>query len=187
LDTPIGLTTYYKYRRRYEQYNGNRGQIAASMRRKTYNQLQVTPAQLHLADTLIQQYYSRPNPMDKRQFYRFLLALMKRTQNYWINPQQGVGAIPIVLIENLLDERIPIDAILNNTDYRQWLNKISPPSERWFYKYLKYFENLPDKGKTVVTTRHGVDAWERINSVYDTYFHNAQAPLQYVFADHWRV
>lgn len=187
LDTPIGLTTYYDYRWQYQQYNGNRGQIAANMRRVTYNQLRVTSAQLHLADTLIQQYYSRSNPLDKREVFRVAQTVMKRTRNYWINPQQGVGAVPITLVENLLDERIPIETILNNPDHKLWLTQIILPSERWFYKYLRYFENLPDQGKAVITTRYGEEAWDRINAVYDSFFHTAQAPLQQVFADHWPI
>src|SRR5690606_22512853 len=117
------------YRWQYQQYNGNRGQIAANMRRVTYNQLRVTSAQLHLADTLIQQYYSRSNPLDKREVFRVAQTVMKRTRNYWINPQQGVGAVPITLVENLLDERIPIETILNNPDHKLWLTQIILPSE----------------------------------------------------------
>src|SRR5690606_28137741 len=134
-----------------------------------------------------QQYYSRSNPLDKREVFRVAQTVMKRTRNYWINPQQGVGAVPITLVENLLDERIPIETILNNPDHKLWLTQIILPSERWFYKYLRYFENLPDQGKAVITTRYGEEAWDRINAVYDSFFHTAQAPLQQVFADHWPI
>jgi len=53
------------------------------------------------------------------------------------------------------------------------------------YGYLRWFEQQADGGKTVLTARHGKDAWEREYMVFDSFVSRAAFPLQYVFADHW--
>jgi hypothetical protein len=41
LAEPISLTIYYEYRQRYQQHQGDRNSIAASLRRKSYHQSQI--------------------------------------------------------------------------------------------------------------------------------------------------
>ena len=185
-DISIGLTTYYKYRRLYQQHNGNRAQLAASLRRSTYNQLRLSPAQLHFMDTLIQTEYLRPSPVRKNQLYRLAAAILQRTGGYWVNPQSAT-AIPVSLVTDLLDPDIPMAAICANPEYQPLLTLITLPSQRWFYNYIKYFENQGDASEALIVSRYGQSVWDRQHNVYDTFIAHAAAPLQFVFADHWQV
>jgi hypothetical protein len=185
-DIPIGLTTYYKYRRLYQQYSGNRAHLAASLRRSTYNQLRMSPTQLHFMDTLIQTEYLRPAPVSKSQLYRLAGAILQRTGGYWVNPRSSV-AIPVSLVTDLLDPDIPMTAIWANAEYQPLLTPIVLPSQRWFYNYIKHFESQPDTGEDLLAARYGHSVWDHSHNIYDTFIAQAAAPLQYVFADHWQV
>lgn len=185
-DIPVGLTTYYKYRELYQQYSGSRAQIAASLRRSTFNQVRMTPAQLHFIDTLIREEYLRPQPVRKRQLYRLAASILARTNGYWADPQRCAETIPDSLIADLLNPSIPLAAIQTNPDYQSLLTPIRLPSERWFYNYLAHFEHQPD-AETIMVARYGQAAWDRQHTVFDTFVATAAAPLQLVFADHWQL
>lgn len=186
-DIPIGLTTYYKYLQIYRQYHGNQAQIAASLRRSTYNQLRMSKAQLHFIDSLLQHVYLRPNPLSKIQVYRMAQSIMIRTKGRWVDPEKYPEAIPDALIADLFNPQIAISDIDANLDHRRWLVDIKLPSQRWFYNYIKHFEQQPEGGQALMVARYGQDFWEQTHRVYDTFITQAAAPLQFVFADHWQT
>lgn len=185
LAQPVSMSTYYEYRKLYTHYSGNHAAIAASFRRSTFNQLRITKTQLHFIDTLISRHYAGPNRLRKRQLYRLAQSVLEHTKGVWPNPSKFVGAVPDNLIESLFDDRIPIEAVQENPEFRNKLEAVVCPSERWCYGYLKYYESLPDHGKNVIVARYGQEEWEARYMVFETFVQNASRILQYVFADHW--
>lgn len=184
LEIDIGLTTFYKYLRQYDEHNGNLAAIASSLRRSTWGQLRINRVQLHLIDTLILEYYARPQPMAVSQLIGLAQDLLKRTQGQWVDPMQCGDQVPADLIKVLLDERIPFDNIVANPDYRRLLTAVELPSDRWIYGYIKHFTHLSDQGQQVITARYGAEEWERRSAIYDEFMSKAVRLLQYVFADH---
>jgi hypothetical protein len=184
LDTPIALPTFYKYRHMYDQSHGDRLQLAASLRRSTFNQNKVSKASSHFLDTLILRYYARKHPIRPETLYRLAQSVMKRTGHRWLDPVRCGATIPQDIVEELLDAKLPMMAILDNAEKRSLLVKIDLPSRSWFYGYLRWFENQPDQGQYVITERYGREVWEHEHLVFDTYVTRATFPLQYVFADH---
>jgi putative transposase len=87
-------------------------------------------------------------------------------------------------VEELLNEKIPIETIFSVPEKMQLLTQIKPPSRGWFYAYLRWFQSRPnDEGETF-KKRYGREAWENEFMVFDTFLKNASRPLQMVFADH---
>lgn len=189
LDDPIKLATYYKYRRLYRQANGHRDQIAAALRRSSFNQTRLSRAQLHFIDIHIMRFYARNRPFRPRPstVYEIAKATLKRTNRVWIDPERCVGQVSENLVEELLNPKLPFQAIADNPEKNSLLKPISLPSRSWFYQYLRWFEHQPEQGKAVITARYGQTLWEREQMVFDTYVKRAALPLQYVFADHWLV
>jgi len=183
LETPVAWSTFYKYRRLYRQSNGHRAQLAASLRRSTFNQSQASPAILHCLDTLILRYYARKQPIRPATLYHLAQSVMKRTGRLWLDPGR-CSAIPQDLVEELLDAKLPLSAILDNEEKRSLLVEVDLPSRSWFYGYLRWFENQPDQGQHIISERYGRDLWEQEHLVFDTYVSRAAFPMQYVFADH---
>jgi hypothetical protein len=184
---PVGLTTYYKYRQRYESYRGDRAQIAASFRRATFNQTAMSAAQLHLIDQIILRYGTRQPPRQPRTLYNIARSVLARTGQRWIDPDRCSGDIPQHLVQELLDSTIPMSAILSQPEKNALLVTIELPSESWFYTYWRWFQAQPDQGQATFIQRYGAETWEREMQVFDTFTHQAAMPLQYVFADHWLV
>lgn len=184
LEPPIAWPTFYKYRRLYQQYDGDRTRLAAALRRTTFNQSKASPAAYHFLDTLILRYYARQRPIRPATLYRLAQSVMKRTGHRWLNPGQCGGDIPQNLVEELLDPKLPMQSILDNEEKRPLLAAIDLPSRSWFYAYLRWFENQPDQGQQVIMERYGRNIWEHEHLVFDTYVTRAAFPLQYVFADH---
>ena len=184
LDVPLALSTFYKYRHLYDQSQGDRLQLAASLRRSTFNQNKTSKAALHFLDTLILRYYARQRPIRPATLYRLAQSVMKRTGQRWLDPDRCGSDIPQNLVEDLLDPRLPMPSILDNAEKRPLLVQIDLPSRSWFYGYLRWFENQPDQGQQVITERYGRAVWEQEHLVFDSYVTRATFPLQYVFADH---
>jgi hypothetical protein len=182
-DAPVGLTTYYKYRKRYETYAGDRAPIAASFRRTTFNQTSMSAAQLHLIDQVILRYGTR----QPRTLYNIARSVLARTEQRWIDPERCAGDIPPNLVQELLDSTVPMSAILSQPEKSALMVRIELPSESWFYTYWRWFQAQPDQGQATFIQRYGAETWEREMQVFDTFAHQAVMPLQYVFADHWLV
>ena len=185
LEAPVSLPTYYRYLARYQQYNGDRGGIAASFRRTTFNQSGMNAAQLHFMDTLILRFYARQPPIRPGTLYKIAAAALQRTTSLWLDPAQCGSDIPQDIIAELLNPDLPLETVLSNPEKRRLLAPIQLPSRSWVYQYLRWFEHQPDQGQQVITARYGKDMWEREQMVFDTFVTRATLPLQYVFADHW--
>ena len=187
LAEPVKLATYYKYRGLFQKHKGDRGQIAADLRRSVFNQVKMDKAQLHCIDTHILRFYARGSLMRLRPstIFRILQSTLLRTQGLWLDPEQCGAVFPENLVEELLNPKLPMQAILDNPEKVRLLKTVNLPSRSWFYQYLHWFEDQPEQGKAVLIARHGKEMWEREQMVFDTYVARATLPLQYVFADHW--
>ncbi|GHO96260.1 hypothetical protein KSF_063080 [Reticulibacter mediterranei] len=189
LHEPVGLTTFYDYRGRCRKNQWDRIQLAASYRRSTYSKTRLTKAQLHFLDTVITDYYRADRPSSPMTVLKIARsALEKHLQNRWVDPEKCEKGVPQDLLAELrlvLDERLPMQAIRENTNKEKLLREITMPSRGFFYQYLRWFESQPDQGKKVLNDRYGKGTWERIYMVFDSFAHRATFPLQYVFADHY--
>jgi transposase InsO family protein len=185
LDDPVSLATYYRYRDCYQQAQGDRGRIAASLRRESYNQTRLSAAQQHFIDTLILRFYARQPPIRPATLYRLAVATRQRTGGLWPDPALCVPDVPQDLVVELLNPDIPLPQITDNPEKRRLLTPITLPSRSWLYGYLRWFEQQPEQGRQVMTARHGQAMWEQEQRVFDTFVTRAAFPLQYVFADHW--
>ncbi len=180
-----GLTSYYKYERLYDTYHGDEAQIAASFRRSTFRLPHMSPAQFHFVDTCLLLYYGNTRSTKTRVYQLAEDILEKRTKGYWVNPERCGMTIPENLVTELLDLKIPLQAILDNPEKKALLTQVEMPSTGWFSGYTRYIEAQPDQGEQIITARLGKGMWEHYHLVFDTFVHRAQFPLQYVFADHW--
>jgi hypothetical protein len=163
LAEPIGLTTYCKYRRLYRKCHGDRLQIAAALRRSTFNQTKMSPAQLHFVDVHIMRFYARsrsirPRPMT---VYHIARSTLECTNGLWLAPGRCKGPAPENVVEELLDPKLPMRTILDNPEKAGRLAPIEIPSRSWFYQYLRWFEHQPEHGQAIMTARYGKDMWER--------------------------
>lgn len=184
LDEPVSLATYYRYRACYQRFSGDRGQIAASFRRKSFSQSRLNPVQQHFIDTLILRFYARQPRIRPASLYKIALATRQRTNGKWID-SQSCANVPQDLVTELLNPDIPMSIILSNPEKQALLTNVEVPSRSWLYSYLRWFEQQPEQGKKVMTARYGKAMWEREQMVFDTFVTRAAFPLQYVFADHW--
>ncbi len=178
-------SSYYKYLSLYDTYHGNEAAIAASFRRTTFRLSHMSPAQLHFIDICLLLYYGQTRATKMRVYHLAQDILEKRTRGYWVDPERCGSAIPENLVTELLDLKLPMQAILENPEKATLLTPIELPSTGWFYGYAKYVEAQPDQGEKIITERLGKGMWEQYYLVFDTFVHRAQFPLQYVFADHW--
>src|SRR5207244_2864749 len=119
-----GPTSYYKYERLYETYHGDEAQIAASFRRSTFRLPHMSPAQFHFVDTCLLLYYGNTRSTKTRVYQLAEEILEKRTKGYWVNPERCGETIPENLVTELLDLKIPMQAILDNPDKKPLLKQI---------------------------------------------------------------
>jgi len=180
-----GLTTYYKYEHLYETAHGDEAHIAASFRRATFRLPRMRAAQFHFIDLCLLLYYGHTRVTKTRVYKLAQDILEKRTRGYWVDPERCGASVPEDLVTELLDLKIPMQAILDNQEKATLLIEIEMPSPAWFYAYAKYVEAQPDQGEAMIAERLGKGVWEQFHLVFDTFVHHAQFPLQYVFADHW--
>src|SRR5712692_6684990 len=180
-----GPTSYYKYERLYDTYHGDEAQIAASFRRSTFRLPHMSPAQFHFVDTCLLLYYGNTRSTKTRVYQLAEDILEKRTKGYWVNPERCGATVPDNLVAELLDLKIPLQAILDNPEKKSLLTPIEMPSTGWFSGYTRYIEAQPDQGQHIITERLGKGMWEQFHLVFDTFVRRAQFPLQYAFADHW--
>jgi transposase InsO family protein len=188
LDHEISRSLYYKYLDICQRNGYQLERVAASLRRKTYNQSQLSAAQRHFADTIILNYYARDDMwVGPRALKDIACQTLERTNYLWVDPQKCVGSIPEDLVDQLLDLNVPMEAILANKENTEVLTKIDPPSKSWLSNHLRWFQAQPGSGRDVVNARYGDGTWESELAVFDSFVHRAQKPLQYVFADHWLI
>jgi hypothetical protein len=181
----VRRAAYYKYVSLYDTYHGNEAAIAASFRRATFRLSHMSQAQFHFIDTCLFLYFGKTRSTKTRVYRLAQDILEKRTQGYWVDPERCGSSIPENLVTELLDLKLPLQAILDNPEKAALLTSIEMPSTGWFYGYVKYVEAQPDQGEKIITERLGKGMWEQFHLVFDTFVRKAQFPLQYVFADHW--
>src|SRR6266487_1517346 len=181
----ISVATYYNYRDRYREYSGDQDAISASFRRpRSYGHTRLADAQLHLVDSAIVKYYMRQPRLRKVSLYEHIKSTYKRTHGQWIDPGQCEGRVPQDLVDQLFDEKLPMQAILDNPEKKRWLVPIEEPRRTSVYDRINALEQRPDEGKDIIVARYGEEMWEYEQMIFDHFAHIATRPLQYVFADY---
>src|SRR6266567_180537 len=181
----IVIATYYNYRNTYREYSGDQAAIAASLRRpRSFGHSRLTDAQLHLVDSAIVKYYARKPAIRKVTLYETIKSTYTRTGERWIDPVKCAGKVPQDLVDQLFDDKLPIQAILDNPEKERWLVPIKEPRRTWVYERINALEKRPDEGKTLIIARYGEEMWEYEQMIFDHFAHIATRPLQYVFADY---
>ncbi len=187
LPKPISLSGYYKYRRVYQAHGGDRALIAAALHRSTHGKTRIDPNAQHFIDTIIRRFYRSNPPMRAQTVYTIAQQLWHHNRHWWLNFQQTDGTDTDELVERLLDVRQEIDDLLADPAYAKHLVRIKLPSQSWFYGYVSWFSAQPGDGAKVYIARHGQADWEANFLLFDNLAQTATLPLQYVFADHYRL
>ena len=85
----VKLTAFYDYRKRCRKCQWDRVQVAASLRRKTYNKTRQSNTRLHFLDTIITRYYRADRPSTPTLVYNIADAALKfHTQSRWVDPDK---------------------------------------------------------------------------------------------------
>ncbi len=187
LPRPIALCTYYRYRRLYQTYQGDRARIAAALRRSTFGKSKIDTNAQHFMDTLIRRFYRSNPPLRAQTIYHIAQQLWHHNQRWWLNFTQTGASGMDELIEHLLDGRQDIHNLLADPEQRQHLTPIPLPSRSWFYGYAHWFTTQPGEGRQVYITRYGSAEWEANFLLFDRFADTATLPLQYVVADHYKL
>jgi hypothetical protein len=174
---PIKLSTLYKYRGCISRYHGDRSAIAASFRRSTFREMKLDKATLHFLDTIIPLYCGRKRPAEIYNLGES--ALEHRTQGLWLDPAKCEGPIPADLLSELkqvLDRKLPMQSLLENTKKRDLLSKIEMPALGLFYNYHRWFLAQPDKGRKALNESYGEGTWESYFTIFDSFAYRATFP-----------
>lgn len=174
----ISLATLYNYESRYKASQGDLAAMATE-RRSTYNKKKLSNADQHFLDMMILQY---PN-LSTIEILEVARAQLKLRQGLWVDPLK-CETVPQDLVVELLNPRIPTEAILANPEKAELLTPVTLPKKTSFYEYYNAFRASPDLGRTVVDARYGEGTWEAQLMVYDTFVHTVTEPLQHVFVDY---
>lgn len=187
LSAPVSISVYYDYRRLYQTYHGDRALIAAALHRSTYGKTQIDPNAQHFIDTLIRHFYRSNPPLRAQTVYAIAQQVWQHNRGWWLNFQQANRAGLDELAERLLDVRQNIDPLLSDPAQAERLVQIKLPSRSWFYGYVSWFNTQPGEGIQAYVTRHGQADWDANFMLFDRFAQTATLPLQYVFADHYRL
>lgn len=189
-ETPVIVSsTYYKYRQRVHRTCGNEDEMAGEMVRSDRGHSRTTDPQQHLIDTVIMNYYARRDVhMNTNLLWNTMNRVWERTGRRWIDPHKCEGhAVPEDVVYELLDHRLPMDAILSVPSKAALLSPVKRPSRGWLYQYVPVLETNPEVGEEMMDRRYGKGTWDRTRRVFDHFADRAELPGQYVFADHWKV
>jgi hypothetical protein len=188
LAQPISLSGYYKYRRLYQTHRGDRSLIGAGLHRSTYDKTRIDPNSQHFVDTVIRRFYRSNPPLRTQTGYDIVQQLWHHNRGWWLNFQETGGTDLDDLVEQLLQGRQEIDSLLSDPRYAQHLTQIKLPSRSWFYGFTSWFSTQPQgEGAQTYITRHGQADWEANFLFFDRFAQTATLPLQYVFADHYKL
>ena len=187
LDPPIGLSTYYKYRRTYETHHGLRAEIAAAMQRSTHGKTKLTAQQQDFVSALVQTYYKSNPPMRLQTVYAIAQQVWQHTEGWWVNVEKVQPDKRLAITQQLLDVRQSIKPLLADPAQAQNLTPMRLLSRSRFYTYVKQLVSQPSSGAEIQITRHGAADWEQSTNVFDHFAATATLPLQYVFADHYKL
>jgi hypothetical protein len=187
IPAPVCFSHYYVYRRLYQTHRGDRALIAAALHRRTYQITRVDPNAQHFIDTLIRRFYRSNPPLRAQTVYHLAQQFWAHNQGWWLNFQQADLTDRETLIDRLLDGRQPIAPLLADPAIAQQLVQIKLPSQAWFFGYVSWFRTQPGDGAQAYITRHGQAEWDTNFLLFDRFVQTASLPLQYVFADHYRL
>jgi len=187
LSSSVSISVYYDYRRLYQTYHGDRALVAAALHRSTYGKTQIDPNTQHFVDTIIRHFYRSNPPLRAQTVYAIAQQVWQHNRGWWLNFQQANRMGLDELTERLLDVRQKIDPLLSDPAQAQRLVQIKLPSRSWFYGYVGWFNTQPGEGIQAYVTRHGQADWEANFMLFDRFAQTATLPLQYVFADHYRL
>lgn len=185
-DIKISVATFYNYHDIYEEFSGNQAAIAASLRRtRSFGHTRLTDAQLYFVDCAIVKYYMRKPRLRKVTLYEQILKpTYERTDGLWIDPGKCGGDVPQGLVDQLFNDRLPMQAILDNPENKRWLVPIEKLHRTWVYERIGALEKRPDEGKAIIVARYGEEMWDHEQKIFDHFAYIATRPLQYVFADY---
>jgi len=181
---PVHISTFYRYERRIRENRGGQIEIASSLISVAKGRTKMTSAQYHLADTFITQFYAdRDMPLSPTATHEVMAGTIQRTGGLWVDPNLCTD-VPENLVYELIDHHVPMEAILANDEKRRVLSPIAVPSGRWFRNYAKWMADQPDHAEDILRARWG-EEMENHRRSFDMFVNRAQAPLQYIFADHY--
>ncbi len=185
-DIKMSVATFYNYRDIYEEFSGNKAAISASLRRtRSLGHTRLTDAQLHFVDSAIVKYYMRRPRLRKATLYEQILkSTYQRTNGLWIDPGKCERDVPQDLIDQLFNDKLPMQAILDNPEKKRWLVPIDELHRTWVYERIGALEKRPDEGKAIIVARYGEEMWDHEQKIFDHFASIATRPLQYVFADY---
>jgi hypothetical protein len=187
LPRPIALCTYYQYRRLYQAHQGDRARIAVALHRSTFGKTRIDPNAQHFIDTIIRRFYRSNPPLRAQTVYHIAQQLWHHNQYWWLNFSGSGEEEMAPLIECLLDARHDIHSLLADPAQKQHLAQIPLPSRSWFYSYARWVTTQPGEGNQIYATRYGRAEWETNFLLFDQFVATAILPLQYVFADHYKL
>lgn len=189
LPAPVSLSSYYAYRRLYQEAGGDRARLAAALRRTTHGKTRLAANAQHFIDTLIRRFYRTNPPLRAQTVYAIARQLWEHNRHCWLDVQhpQAGDADGAALVERLLDARQDIAPLLSDPVQARRLAPIALPSRSWFYGYVRWFSAQPGAGTEVYVARHGQAAWDANFLLFDRFAQTATLPLQYVVADHYRL
>ena len=119
--------------------------------------------------------------------YHLAQQYWQHNQGWWLNFQRADPTDRDALIDLLLGGRQPVAVLLADPVHAKQLVQIKLPSRSWFFGYLSWFRTQPGEGAQAYITRHGQAEWDANFLLFDRFVQTATLPLQYVFADHYRL
>lgn len=187
LPTPISSSSYYVYRELYQTHHGDRALLAAALHRNTFGKTRIDANAQHFIDTIVRRFYRSNPPLRAETVYGIAQQLWEHNRRWWLNYPQVGEAEREALVERLLAGSQTIDSLLADPQQAQHLIQIQLPSRAWFYGYLNWFSAQPGEGAQTYIARHGRADWEANFLLFDRFAQTATLPLQYVFADHYKL
>ncbi len=187
LPAPISLANYYRFRKLYQTHHADRALIAAVLHRETFGKAKMDPNAQHFIDVILRRFYRSNPPLRAQTVYAIAEQFWRHNRHWWLNlPQTGKTNLD-ELIERLLNGREEIDPLLADPQQAIRLIQIQLPSRSWFYEYASWFNTQPGDGVQAYVTRHGQADWDANFMLFDRFTQTATLPLQYVFADHYKL
>lgn len=187
LPIPISLANYYRYRKLYQSHHGDRALIAVALHRSTLGKSQIEPNAQYFIDTIIRRFYRSNPPLRAQTIYAIAEQLWEHNQHWWLKLPLITKTGTDELLERLLTGREKIEDLRANPSQAERLVQIQLPSRSWFYGYVSWFATQPGEGKEAYVTRHGKATWDSNFLLFDHFVQTATLPLQYVFADHYKL
>lgn len=187
LPTPVSLSGYYRYRQLYRAQHGDRALLAVALHRDTFGTTRLSASAQHFIDTIVRRFYRSNPPLRAETVYGIAQQLWEHNRHWWLNHEQidAPGAAP--LIERLLAGREAVDGLLADPVLAPLLTQIQLPSRTWFYGHVSWLSAQPGAGAQTYIARHGRADWEANFQLFDRFAQTATLPLQYVFADHYKL